>query len=64
MSYADTLLRFRHQAHPYRSEFETDMRDVALEEGHHFKLLNARLQALGYRYGSLPVLPKLSLAIS
>lgn len=39
------------------------MRDIALEEGSHFNLLTGRLVQLGYDYGCMPVIPKLSLAI-
>lgn len=39
------------------------MRDIAIEEGSHFNLLTGRLVKLGYDYGCMPVIPKLSLAI-
>jgi uncharacterized ferritin-like protein (DUF455 family) len=39
------------------------MREVALEEGGHFIMLRNRLRELGYDYGCMPVIPKLSYAI-
>lgn len=39
------------------------MRSIALEEATHFNLLRSRLIELGYDYGCMPVIPKLSLAI-
>ena len=39
------------------------MKNIALEEGSHFNLLKGRLMKLGYDYGCMPVIPKLSLAI-
>ena len=39
------------------------MKDIALEEGHHFTLLKERLAMMGYHYGCMPVIPKLSLVI-
>ncbi|HVU73504.1 MAG TPA: ferritin-like domain-containing protein [Mycobacteriales bacterium] len=37
------------------AEYAGDWLRVAAEEAHHFRLLNARLQDLGARYGDLPV---------
>jgi uncharacterized ferritin-like protein (DUF455 family) len=63
MSYTDTLLRFKGETGHLQGEFAGDMRDIALEEGSHFNLLTGRLVQLGYDYGCMPVIPKLSLAI-
>lgn len=40
------------------------MKETALEEGSHFLLLKGRLNALGYDYGFMPVIPKLTQAIT
>jgi uncharacterized ferritin-like protein (DUF455 family) len=39
------------------------MKALALEEGSHFLMLKGRLESLGFGYGDMPVIPKLSLAI-
>ena len=39
------------------------MKRIALDEGDHFCLLNDRLEALGWKYGSIPVIDQLCLAI-
>ena len=39
------------------------MKRIALDEGDHFGLLNDRLEELGWKYGSIPVIDQLCLAI-
>lgn len=63
MSYVDTLFRFKNETATLQEEFVSDMRMIAIEEGSHFILLQNRLLELGYSYGCMPVIPKLSHAI-
>lgn len=63
MSYVDTLLRYRQETANYKILFQQDMRALALDEATHFLQLQSRLSQLGYSYGSIPVIPKLALAI-
>lgn len=46
----DAVYRFRHMP----AQFYADWIRVADEEAHHFGLLHARLEALGYQYGDFP----------
>jgi len=64
MSYVDTLFRFGSELAHHEKEFRHDMREIALEEGSHYVLLRKRLVELGYDYGCMPVIPKLTKAIN
>jgi uncharacterized ferritin-like protein (DUF455 family) len=64
-AYTDTYYRFRSGVpDSIRNEFEVDVTAVALEEGHHFTLLQQRLSELGHPYGRLPVITGLTRNIS